>query len=95
MTNFSSLFAMYPWLSETPCCEGGPSVDMPLVSGGWANIFTSLQIECAGKVTSWEFYASNTGTFFAGIWRPTGANKFLFVGANMITVTVTGAQVED
>ena len=58
-------------------------------------IYADFKFNCSGKVTSYEFFARNSGRFYVGAWRPVVGteNSWTMVDYNNITVTASGLQV--
>lgn len=52
-----------------------------------------MTFTCGGKVTEWEFWADNKGTFFASVWRVGEFNTFKLIGKNKVEADKIGLQV--
>ena len=62
-------------------------------SGPWLNIFLDMKFSCDGIIQDWTFFAKNTGSFYATVWRPSGRHIAKLVGKNKIEVSKLGKQV--
>ena len=83
----------YVYAADVSCFRHDiPIQSLNQASGGWVNVFLDLPFDCNGVVTGWQFYATRTGTFFAGIWRLEGQNIRL-IDKNRIVANATGTAV--
>ena len=85
---------MILYISVFPLVVGGPIERLPFPAGKKSNVFLDLSVPVAGRITSWGFYAQNTGQVFAAIWRPLGNRNYKIIGKNKLTANVLGKQVK-
>ncbi|XP_060584163.1 uncharacterized protein LOC132740297, partial [Ruditapes philippinarum] len=43
-------------------------------------------VDCCGTITNWDLVASQAGTVYLQVWRPTTGNDYVLVGENVIAV---------
>ena len=56
-------------------------------------LFPDFHFQCDGYVSSVEFYAHESGTFYLSSWRQTGDDRHTLQAYNSITATRSGNQV--
>ena len=57
-------------------------------------LFPDFNFQCDGHVSSVEFYAHESGTFYLSSWRQTADDRYTLQAYNAITVAASGNQVK-